>query len=111
MAARPADARPRFRRGVTLELLWQEYREQYPDNGYGYSRFCDLYRRWRGQLDVVMRQEHRAGEKLFVDFAGVTAPIVDPKTGEITEHPVFVAALGASSFTYAEACNGQDLPS
>jgi transposase len=57
------------------------------------------------------RQEHRAGEKLFVDFAGVTASIVDPKTGEITEHAVFVAALGASSFTYAEACNGQDLPS
>lgn len=98
------------RRGVTLELLWQEYRAAAP-SGYGYSRFCDLYRQWRGQLDVVMRQEHRAGEKLFVDFAGHGLEIVEPTTGEITEAPVFVAALGASSFTYAEVCAGQDLRS
>jgi transposase len=96
------------RRGVTLELLWQEYRQQHPEDGYGYSRFCDRYRQWRGQLDVVMRQEHRAGEKLFVDYAGCGVPIVDRTTGEITEYPVFVAALGASSFTYAEVCAGQD---
>jgi transposase len=95
-------------RGVTLELLWQEYRQRHPDDGYGYSRFCDRYRQWRGQLDVVMRQEHRAGEKLFVDYAGAGMPIVDRATGEITAHPVFVAALGASSFTYAEVCTGQD---
>lgn len=99
------------RRGVTLELLWQEYRHAHPDAGYGYSRFCDLYRQWRGRLDVVMRQTHRAGEKLFVDYAGQRMPIVDPTTGEITEAPVFVAALGASSFTYAEVCAGQDVRS
>lgn len=97
------------RRGVTLELLWQEYRAEHPNDGYGYSRFCDLYREWRGQLDVVMRQEHRAGEKLFVDWAGMTMPIVDATTGEVKEHPVFVAALGASSFTYAEVFESQAL--
>ncbi len=96
------------RRGVTLELLWQEYRQQYGAQGYGYSRFCDLYREWRDHLDVVMRQEHVAGEKLFVDFAGMSMEVVDPATGAVTECPVFVAALGASSFTYAEACEGQD---
>ena len=99
------------RRGVTLELLWQEYRQGHPECGYGYSRFCDLYRAWRGQLDLVMRQEHRAGEKLFVDYAGRGIDIVDPEPGTVTEAPVFVAALGASSFTYAEACDGQDLRS
>jgi transposase len=99
------------RRGVTLELLWQEYREGYPEDGYGYSRFCELYRQWRGQLDLVMRQEHRAGEKLFVDYAGVGIAITDPATGDVTEAPVFVAALGASSFTYAEACAGEDTDS
>lgn len=96
------------RRGVTLELLWQEYRQQHGEQGYGYSRFCDLYRAWRGQLDVVMRQEHRAGEKLFVDFAGMTMEVVDQRTGEVSACPIFVAALGASSFTYAEACEAQD---
>ena len=99
------------RRGVTLELLCQEYRQAHPECGYGYSRFCDLYRAWRGQLDLVMRQEHRAGEKLFVDYAGRGIDIVDPESGAVTEAPVFVAALGASSFTYAEACDGQDLRS
>jgi len=95
-------------RGVTLELLWQEYREAHPEDGYGYSQFCERYRQWRGELDLVMRQEHRAGEKLFVDYAGVRIKIVDPTTGSVTEAPVFVAALGASSFTYAEACKGED---
>lgn len=95
-------------RGVTLELLWQEYRQQHPETGYGYSRFCDLYRAWRAQLDLVMRQEHRAGEKLFVDYAGMTMEVVDAQTGAITEHPIFVGALGASNFTYAEAGAGQD---
>lgn len=106
----PAIYRALKRRGVTLELLWHEYREAHPD-GYGYSHFCGLYRRWRGQLDLVMRQEHRAGEKLFVDYAGVGIAITDPATGAVTEAPVFVAALGASNFTYAEACAGQDAQS
>jgi transposase len=97
------------RKGVTLELLWQEYRAEHPDDGYGYSRFCDLYRRWRGQLDVVMRQEHRAGEKLFTDWAGMTMTITDPATGEETEEQVFVATLGASNFTYAEVFATQEL--
>lgn len=96
------------KKGVTLELLWREYREAHPD-GYGYSRFCDLYRDFCGELDVVMRQTHRPGEKLFVDFAGPTLPITDQSTGEIREAAIFVAALGASSFTYAEALVSQEL--
>ena len=97
------------RKGVTLFLLHQEYREQYPD-GYQYSRFCDRYRAWAGKIDRVMRQEHRAGEKLFVDYAGQTLPIVDPRTGEIRAAQVFVAVLGASNYTYVEATWTQSLP-
>jgi transposase len=97
------------RKGVTLELLWVEYRERHPD-GYGYSQFCNLYRQWQRRVDVVMRQEHRAGEKLFVDFAGQTVPVVDPGTGEILQAQIFVAVLGASSYTYAEAVPSQALP-
>jgi transposase len=96
------------RKGVTLQLLWMEYRERFPD-GYAYTQFCELYRRWRRHLDVVMRQDHRAGEKLFVDFPGQTVPVVDPGTGEITEAEIFVAVLGASSYTYAEAFPSQEL--
>jgi transposase len=96
------------RKGVTLELLWQEYRTLHPE-GYGYSRFCDLYRDFRKGLDVVMRQSHAPGEKLFVDFAGMKLPIADPQTGEVHEAEVFVAAMGASSFTYAEALPSQEL--
>jgi transposase len=95
-------------RDLTLQLVWQEGRENDPD-GYGYSRFCDLYRRWLSKLDLVLRQEHRAGEKTFVDYAGATIPIHDPKTGEIESAAVFVAVLGASSYTFAEATSGQDL--
>jgi len=90
------------RRGVTLELLWLEYKQDRGERAYSYSRYCELYSQWRGTLDVVMRQSHRAGEKLFVDWAGMTLPITNPNTGEITDASVFVAALGASSFTYAE---------
>lgn len=97
------------RKGVTLQLLWQEYKEAQGDEGYQYSQFCDLYRRFRGQLDVVMRQEHRAGEKSFVDFSGDGIQIVDPETGEVSEAPLFVAVLGASSYTYAEAFPSQEL--
>lgn len=93
---------------LTLQLVWQEQREANPE-GYGYSRFCDLYRRWLKKLDLVLRQEHRAGEKMFVDYAGATIPIHNPASGEVHEAAVFVAVLGASNYTFAEATNGQDL--
>ena len=97
-------------KNLTLQLIWQERRESNPE-GYGYSRFCDLYRRWLKKLDLVLRQTHRAGEKMFVDYAGATIPIHDPATGEIHPAAVFVAVLGASSYTFAEATAGQDLRS
>jgi transposase len=97
------------RKGMTLLLLWQEYKETYPE-GLQYSQFCDRYRHWAGKLDVVMRQRHRAGEKLFVDYAGQTAAVVDPASGEIREAQIFVATLGASHYTYAEATWTQTLP-
>jgi transposase len=93
---------------VTLQLLWEEYREGRPD-GYRYSHFCDLYRRWRRKQDVVLRQDHRAGEKTFVDWAGDTIPIYDRVTGEAQPASLFVAALGASSYTFAHATLSQDL--
>ncbi len=96
------------RKGVTLFLLWQEYRAQHPQ-GYQYSWFCEHYRAWQGRLDVVMRQDHRAGEKLFVDYAGQTVPVVDRLTGELREAEIFVAVLGASNYTYAEATWTQGL--
>ncbi len=95
-------------RGVTLALLWEEYKSRHPD-GYQYSRFCDLYRAWLGRVDVVMRQEHRAGERLFVDYAGHTVPVLDRQTGELRPAQIFVAVLGASSYTYAEATWSQAL--
>ena len=94
---------------LTLQTVWQERRENDPE-GYGYSRFCDLYRRWLKQLDLVLRQDHRAGEKMFVDYAGATIPIHDPQTGAIQPAAVFVAVQGASSYTFVEATSGQDLP-
>jgi transposase len=95
-------------RHVTLQLLWEEHRQNHPD-GYGYSRFCELYRRWRHQLDVVLRHEHKAGEKLFVDYAGDTLPVHDPQGGPVRRASLFVAVLGASTYTYAEATGSQDL--
>jgi transposase len=97
------------KKSVTLFLLWQEYRERYRE-GFGYSWFCDHYRAWAGKVDVVMRQAHRAGEKLFVDYAGQTVPVIDPATGEIREAQIFVGTLGASNYTYAEATWTQALP-
>ena len=97
------------RKGVTLALLWQEYKAQHPD-GYQYSRFCDRYGAWRATLDRCLRQEHRAGEKLFVDYAGQTVPVQNRQTGEIRLAQIFVAVLGASSYTYAEATWTQTLP-
>ncbi len=97
-------------KGVTLELLWLEYKRTQPD-GYQYAQFCVHYRRWRQRIDVVLRQPYRAGEKLFVDYAGQTLPIVDGRTGEIRHAQLFVAVLGTSNYTYAEAQWAQDLPS
>jgi transposase len=88
-------------RHLTLQLLWEEYKQASPD-GLGYSRFCELYQRWRGKLDVVLRQEYKAGEKMFVDWAGATIPIHDREGGITQAGHLFVAVLGASSYTYAE---------
>jgi transposase len=95
---------------TTRQLLWEEYRAAHPE-GYGYSQFCQLYRRWKRERDLVLRQEHRPGEKLFVDWAGATVPICDPQTGEVRPGAVFVAVLGASNYTYAEASEDQQIAS
>ena len=97
------------RPGVTLSLLWEEYRAVH-SIGYSYSRFCDLYRDWRGRLAPTMRQTHVAGEKMFVDYAGATMEVIDGRTGEVRTAQIFVATLGASSYTYAEATWTQALP-
>ena len=97
------------RPGVTLMLLWEAYRAVHPQ-GFGYSWFCEHYRAWAGKLDVVMRQTHRAGEKLFVDYAGQTAEVIDRTSGEVRTAQIFVAVLGASNYTYAEATWTQALP-
>jgi transposase len=97
------------RKGVTLALLWEEYRSVHPD-GYAYSRFCELYRRWEGRLSPVMRQHHVAGERLFVDYSGTTLDVICAKTGEIRTAQLFVATLGASNYTYVEATWTQSLP-
>jgi transposase len=96
--------------GVTLALLWKEYRGAQP-SGYGYSQFCERYRQWARKLKPSMRQVHRAGEKLFVDFSGKRPHLVDPKTGEELAVELFVGVLGASGLIYAEATRSQDLPS
>jgi transposase len=96
------------KKGVTLNLLWQEYKEQNP-HGYQYSQFCHLYRQWTNKIDPVMRQEHRAGEKMFVDYAGHTVPVYDLHTNQMREAQIFVAVLGASNYTYAEATWTQSL--
>lgn len=95
---------------LTLQLLWEEYREGNPE-GYRYSRFCELYQRWRSKLDVVLRQEHKAGEKMFIDWAGASIPVYDRITEESSPAPLFVAALGASSYTFAEAMRDQQMES
>ena len=94
--------------GVTLHLLWEEYRETHPD-GYGYSRFCEIYRRWARKLRPSMRQVHRAGEKVFIDFSGERPHWVNPRTGDTVAAELFVAVLGASNYTYAEALPSQQL--
>jgi transposase len=97
------------RKHVTLQILWDEYIERNPD-GYRYSRFCELYRGWASRISVTMRQSHAGGDKLFVDYAGDTVPvIIDRLTGEFRPAQIFVAVLGASNFTYAQATWTQKL--
>ena len=88
-------------KGVTKHLLWQEYRQCHPDDGYSYAQFCHRYRLWAGCQQRSMRQVHRAGEKLFVDYCGPTMAIVNPDTGECRPAQIFVAVLGASNYTFA----------
>ena len=97
------------RDGVTLQLLWEEYAGVHPD-GYRYTQFCGIYRQWARRLRPSMRQVHRAGEKTFIDFSGKRPTLVDRQTGELRRAELFVAVLGASGFTYAEATATQQLP-
>jgi transposase len=98
------------RKGVTLQLLWAEYVAVHGEHGYRYSQYCHRYRQWRNRQKRSMRQAHLAGEKLFIDYCGPTVSIVDRHTGAIREAQIFVAVLGASSYTYAEATYTQSLP-
>lgn len=88
-------------KGVTKQLLWQEYRQQHPDDGYSYAQFCHRYLEWLGCQRRSMRQVHRAGEKLFVDYCGPTMPVVNPDSGEVRTAQIFVAVMGASNYTFA----------
>ena len=97
----PEVCRELKRKGVTKLLLWQEYRQRHPDDGYSYAQFCHRYRVWLGCQQRSMRQIHRAGEKLFVDYCGPTMAIINPDTGEYREAQIFVAVLGASNYTFA----------
>ena len=96
---------------VTRQLLWTEYKAQFGKHALGYSQFCRSYREWKKTRRLSMRQEHRAGEKLFIDFCGPTVPVVNPDTGEVRRVAIFVAVMGASNYTYVEACEGQDMMS
>lgn len=96
------------KKGVTLQLLWQEYKLANAD-GYGYAWFCEHYAKWHGKRDLVMRQHHLAGEKLFVDFSGTKIPIIDRRTGEISQAEIFVAVMGASNYTFVMALKSQKI--
>lgn len=96
------------RKGVTLQLLWQEYKQEHPE-GLQYSQFCERYSQWCGKLDAVLRQQYRAYERMMVDYAGQTVPVKDPRTDEIRETQIFIAVLAASNYTYAEATWPQEL--
>jgi transposase len=98
------------RQGVSLQLLWEEYRADHPDNGYGYSAFCQRYRAWSKRLSPAMRQRHVAGEKMFVDYSGLRMVVTDPDGGAETPVELFVAVLGASNYAYVEASWSQSLP-
>jgi transposase len=105
----PAVHKELSKKGVTLRLLWQEYRQEQPE-GYRYSQFCEHYRRWGKSLDVCLRQTYRAGERMFVDYAGMTMSLRDPQSGQDREVQIFVAALGASHYLYAQATLSQQQP-
>lgn len=92
---------------VTRQLLWEEYRELHPD-GYSYTQFCDLYRDWSKSIIISMHQEHKAGEKMFIDYSGLTMDIINRSTGEISKAQIYVACLGASEYTFAEGVTSQD---
>jgi transposase len=98
------------RKGVTLQLLWEEYEAAHGERAYRYSQYCEHYHRYRGSLGRSMRQVHRAGEKLFIDYSGDTAAVIDMATGEVRAAQVFVAVMGASKYAYAEATWTQTLP-
>ena len=98
------------RPGVTLQLLWEEYRREQP-GGYAYTQFCEYYKRFRGQLEPSLRQTYQAGEKLFVDWAGQTITVWDAATGQSREVHLFVGVLGASDYIFAEAFENHQLPS
>ena len=98
------------RKGVTLQLLWEEYEAAHGERAYRYTQYCEHYTRYRGSLARSMRQVHRAGEKLFIDYSGDTAAVIDMATGEVRAAQVFVAVMGASKYAYAEATWTQTLP-
>jgi transposase len=98
------------RKAVTLQLLWEEYQASHGERAYQYSQFCWHYQRFRDSLARSMRQTHRAGEKLFIDYSGDTVPVINAVTGEITAAQIFIASMGASKYTYAEASWTQSLP-
>jgi transposase len=98
------------RKGVTLLLLWQEYEATHKKSAYRYAQFCSKYREWVQRQKPSMRQVHRAGEKLFIDYCGPTIDIIDPVTDEVRSASIFVAVLGASNYTYVEATWDQTLP-
>ena len=102
-------ARELKRKHVTLQVLWDEYIAEHPE-GYRYSRFCDLFRRWEGRLPLVMRQSHGGGEKLFVDYAGDKVPVVDRRTGEVRDAHLFVAVMGGSSLSFGHATWTEQMP-
>lgn len=98
------------RKGVTKQLLWEEYCQIQGDEAYKYSQYCQRYRDWALTLKRSMRQVHKAGEKLFIDYCGPTIPLINPDTGEVLNAQVFVATWGASNYTYAEATRSQKKP-
>ena len=102
-------ARELRRKGVTKRLLWEEYQERHGRRAYSYSRYCELYGAWKGCIEPVMRFEHAAGERCFIDYAGQTLEVVDSATGEVRQAQVFVAVLGASNYTFVDITWSQQM--
>lgn len=97
-------------KGVTLQLLHEEYKLQYPDSHYQYTQFCHFYKLWKQTQNLTMRHTHKYGEEMFIDYAGSKVPIINRQTGHTHEASIFVAVLGGSNYTYAEATWDQTLP-